>query len=70
MSPDFIYTRFIDSDLLSNVSPDLPICPDLIHDFIVGMRLHDEYELAPGNWTFQVFLDNKLVVSQTFTVVK
>jgi len=38
-------------------------------DGYIGYTLDNDWELVPGPWTLQVFLDSKLVVEKTFNVV-
>jgi hypothetical protein len=35
----------------------------------IGYTLDNDWELVPGPWTLQVFLDSKLVLEKTFNVV-
>lgn len=38
-------------------------------DGFIGYTLDNAWEVVPGPWTLQVFLDSKLVVEKTFNVV-
>ena len=38
-------------------------------DGYIGYTLDNDWELVPGAWTLQVFLDSKLVLEKTFNVV-
>jgi hypothetical protein len=34
----------------------------------IGYTLDNEWELVPGSWTIQVFVDSRLVIEKTFNV--
>jgi hypothetical protein len=38
-------------------------------DGYIGYSLDNDWELVPGPWTLQVFLDSKLMLEKTFNVV-